>query len=146
MNNNNQGFVMSSTISTATLTAQSNGVATLGSAIVMTSSIVIILLLLFVGILAALVMMSLTPPRTRLEFAGMLSMAVASSCFGGPLVIEYYELVNLSMTAQLGICFMVAAPAWLVARIIANQLSKYRDAKSPVDSIGRDIKKIKKWF
>ena len=131
---------MSSTISAATITAQSPAVATIGSTIVITGSLMIMAALLIVGVLAALVMMALTPPRTHLEFAGMLSMAVSSSFLGGPLVVEYLQLGYLSLVAQLGVCFMTAAPAWLVARIVANQLARWRDAKNPISSITKDIR------
>jgi hypothetical protein len=138
--NKQQGLSMSATISGATLTTNSNVAAGIGGAIVITGTFVIIAALIAVGVLAALVTMALTPPRTRTEFGGMLALAVASSLFGGPLAIEWFQLGWLSQTAQLGICFIVAAPAWLIARIIANQLGKWRDAKSPIREITNDLR------
>lgn len=101
---------------------------------------------LLVGIFAALVMMALTPPQTRLEVFGMGATAFASSLFVGPLVIEAYGFGHYSFQAQLGICFMCAAPAWMLWSIVRVVLQRWRDSKSPVDAIGKDIKKIKKWF
>ena len=144
MSKHDPGITMSSTISVATITAQSPVAATIGGAIGAISIVTLIVLLLILGILAAVVMMALTPPRSHLEFAGMLSLAVSSSCFGGPLVIEYLQLGWLSMTSQLGICFITAAPAWLVARIVANQLARWRDAKNPLRTITRDVREARR--
>jgi predicted permease len=101
---------------------------------------------ILVGILAAFVMMALTPPQTRLQVFGMGAAAFASSFFVGPLVIEAYGFSHYSFQAQLGICFMCAAPAWTIWSIVSVVLKKWRDSKNPVDAIGKDIKKIKKWF
>lgn len=101
---------------------------------------------LLVGVLAALVMIALTPPQTKIELFGMVASAFASSLFVGPLVIEAYGFTKYGLQAKLGICFMCAAPAWLVWSVVRTVLQKWRDAKDPVDSIGKDIKKIKKWF
>lgn len=125
-------------------TPQLTVAATIGGAIGAISIVTLIILLLILGILAAVVMMALTPPRSHLEFVGMLSLAVSSSCFGGPLVIEYLQLGWLSMTSQLGICFITAAPAWLVARIVANQLARWRDAKNPLRTITRDVREARR--
>ena len=101
---------------------------------------------LFVGILAALVMVALTPPNTKTELFGMVASAFASSLFVGPLVIEAYGFGHYGLQAQLGICFMCAVPAWLLWSVVRVIIQKWRDSKNPVDAIGKDIKKIKKWF
>lgn len=101
---------------------------------------------LFVGVLAALVMLALTPPRTKMELFGMVASAFASSFFVGPLVIEAYGFSHYSFQSQLGICFMCAVPAWLLWSVVRVVIQKWRDSKNPVDAIGKDIKKIKKWF
>jgi len=110
------------------------------------SSLIVFSGWLLVGIFAALVMMALTPPQTRLEVFGMGATAFASSLFVGPLVIEAYGFAHYSFQAQLGICFMCAAPAWMLWSIVRVIFQKWRDSKSPVDAISKDIKKIKKWF
>ena len=101
---------------------------------------------LLVGVLAALVMIALTPPKTKLELFGMVASAFASSLFVGPLVIEAYGFTGYGLQAQLGICFMCAVPAWLLWSVVRVIIQKWRDSKNPVDAIGKDIKKIKKWF
>jgi len=141
---NKQGIPMSDAISAATLTTHSSTAATIGSALVITSTFALIAVLIVVGVLAALVMMALTPPRSGLEFAGMLAMAVSTSVFGGPLAIEWLSLGWLSIHAQIGFCFIAAAPAWLVARIVANQLSRWRDAKNPIGTITRDVREARR--
>lgn len=101
---------------------------------------------LLVGVLAALVMMALTPPNTKTELVGMVASAFASSLFVGPLVIEAYGFSHYSLQSQLGICFMCAVPAWLLWSVVHVIIQKWRDSKNPVDAISKDIKKIKKWF
>lgn len=100
----------------------------------------------FVGVLAVLVMIALTPPKTKTELFGMVASAFGSSLFIGPLVIEAYGFSHYSLQAQLGICFMCAVPAWLLWSVVRVIIQKWRDSKNPVDAIGKDIKKIKKWF
>lgn len=101
---------------------------------------------LLVGVLAALVMISLTPPRTKMELFGMVASAFGSSLFVGPLVIEAYGFSHYTLQSQLGICFVCAVPAWLLWSVVRVIIQKWRDSKNPVDAIGKDIKKIKKWF
>lgn len=100
----------------------------------------------FVGVLAALVMIALTPPNTKTELFGMVASAFGSSLFIGPLVIEAHGFSHYSLQSQLGICFMCAVPAWLLWSVVRVIIQKWRDSKNPVDAIGKDIKKIKKWF
>lgn len=101
---------------------------------------------IFIGVLSALVMIALTPPRTKIELFGMVASAFAASLFIGPLVIEAYGYAHYGIQAQLGICFMCAVPAWLIWSIVRVILQKWRDAKDTIASIGRDIKKIKRWW
>ena len=110
------------------------------------SSMLVFSAWLFVGVLAALVMIALTPPNTKTELFGMVASAFGSSLFIGPLVIEAYGFSHYSLQAQLGICFMCAVPAWLLWSVVRVIIQKWRDSKNPVDAIGKDIKKIKKWF
>ena len=101
---------------------------------------------LLVSVLAVLVMISLTPPRTKMELFGMVASAFGSSLFVGPLVIEAYGFSHYTLQSQLGICFVCAVPAWLLWSVVRVIIQKWRDSKNPVDAIGKDIKKIKKWF
>jgi len=101
---------------------------------------------LLVGVLAVLVMISLTPPQTKMELLGMVASAFASSFFVGPLVIEAYGFSHYTFQSQLGICFVCAVPAWMLWSVVRVVIQKWRDSKNPIDAIGKDIKKIKKWF
>jgi hypothetical protein len=101
---------------------------------------------LLVGVLAALVMIALTPPRTRVELFGMVASSFGSSLFIGPLIIEAYQLTHYSFQAQMGICFMCAAPAWLMWSVVRTIIQRWRDSKNPVGAIGKDIKRIKSWW
>lgn len=100
--------------------------------------------LLIVAVLAAVLMMALTPPRTKLETAGMISAAFGNSYLVGPWVIENYGLTSLSFQAQLGVCFCMAAPAWLLWRIVSNQLARWRDSKNPLGTISRDVRQARR--
>ncbi len=95
---------------------------------------------LIVGILAACVGMAMTPPKTRSELVGMIAASFGSSLFVGPLVIEYYNLTSLSFQAQLGVCFMVAASAWLGWCVVVRQFDRWRKAKNPASTIRRDMR------
>lgn len=97
--------------------------------------------LMFVGALGAVVAMALTPPKTRTELIGMLAASFGSSLFVGPLVIEYLNLTHYGFQAQLGICFMVAAPAWLGWCVISRQFDRWRNAKNPAKTIRGDLKR-----
>jgi predicted permease len=99
-----------------------------------------------VGILGALVMIALTPPRTKKELLGMVASSFGSSLFIGPLIIEAYGLTHYSFQSQLGICFMCAAPAWLLWGVVRTIIQKWRDSKDPVGKISRDVKRIKSWW
>lgn len=95
---------------------------------------------LLVGLIATIMALGLTPPRSRLEMCGMVAASFGSSLFLGPLAIEYCGLTGYGFQAQLGVCFMVAAPAWLLWRIVSNQLARWRDAKNPIQVITKDIR------
>lgn len=97
--------------------------------------------LLLAGALGAIVAMALTPPKTRFELMGMLAASFASSLFVGPLVIEYLNLTHYGFQAQLGICFMVAAPAWLGWCVVSRQFERWRKARNPIGTIRRDTKR-----
>lgn len=100
--------------------------------------------LLLVFVLAVLVMMAMTPPRSARELAGMLAVSLAHSVMVGPLVIEYMGWTGWSFQAQLCVCFCMAAPGWLLWRIVSNQLARWRDAKNPISSIAADVRSAKR--
>jgi len=97
--------------------------------------------LLLVGALGAVVAMALTPPKTRTELMGVLAASFGSSLFVGPLVIEYCGLTGYSFQAQLGVCFMVAAPAWPGWCVVSRQFDRWRKARNPINTIRGDIKR-----
>lgn len=100
--------------------------------------------LLVVFVLAALVMMAMTKPRSSQEMAGMLAAAFAHSMLAGPWVIEYMGWTTMSFQAQLCVVFCMAAPGWLLWRIVFNQLARWRDAKNPIQSIAADMGSAKR--
>lgn len=96
--------------------------------------------LLVVFVLAALVMMAMTKPRSSQEMAGMLAAAFAHSMLAGPWVIEYMGWTTMSFQAQLCVVFCMAAPGWLLWRIVFNQLARWRDSKNPISVITKVIR------
>ena len=71
----------------------------------------------------------------------MCGFCVTAMMFVGPLVIEYYGLTGYSFQAQLGVCFMVAAPAWLGWCVVSRQFERWRKARNPINTIRRDVKR-----
>lgn len=100
--------------------------------------------LLLVFVLAVLVMMAMTPPRSARELAGMLAVSLAHSVMVGPLVIEYMGWSSWSFQAQLCVCFCMAAPGWLLWRIVSNQLARWRDSRNPIGAITKDIRQARR--
>ncbi|MDH1499355.1 hypothetical protein [Comamonas terrigena] len=85
--------------------------------------------------LAAIVVMCITPPRTRSELAVALISTLVSSLSLGSGVVIYFELhklmsatdINLQVAALLslgGILFTCGLPGWAVVRWIFNALAK----------------------
>lgn len=75
----------------------------------------------FVAILAAVVVMAMTLPKTVREFVvAMISTTVASLC-GGAFVVRWLEIGHwanddVGMVAIGGLIFVCGLPAWVVVR------------------------------
>lgn len=133
--------MMTDPTATAACGAASTGLSVNLTGVLTTCGLMIVgSALLVVFVLAALVMMAMTKPRSSQEMAGMLAAAFAHSVLAGPLMIEYMGWTSMSLQAQLCVCFCMAAPGWLLWRIVINQLARWRDAKNPISVITKDIR------
>lgn len=83
--------------------------------------------------LAAIVVMLMTPPRSKREWAVGLICTVLGSICGGAAVISYFHLQMWMQTpeglvAVLGLVFACGLPAWAIVRWVFTWLIKRRDA------------------
>lgn len=96
----------------------------------------------FVAILAAVVVMAMTLPKTVREFAvAMISTTVASLC-GGAFVVRWLEIGHwanddVGMVAIGGLIFVCGLPAWVVVRawFAWSEAKKDRQIDEIVDAV-----------
>lgn len=101
----------------------------------------------FVAILAAVVVMAMTLPKTVREFVvAMISTTVASLC-GGAFVVRWLEIGHwanddVGMVAIGGLIFVCGLPAWVVVRawFAWSEAKKDRQIDEIVDAV-RDAKR-----
>lgn len=86
----------------------------------------------FVAVLAAVVVMAMTLPKTVREFCvAMISTAISSLC-GGAFVIRWLEIGHwanddLGMIALGGVVFVCGLPAWVMVRASFKWAETRRD-------------------
>ncbi|WP_417480427.1 hypothetical protein [Maricaulis maris] len=96
----------------------------------------------FVAILAAVVVMAMTLPRTVREFVvAMISTTVASLC-GGAFVVRWLEIGHwanddVGMVAIGGLIFVCGLPAWVLVRALFawSEAKKDRQIVEIVDAV-----------
>lgn len=94
------------------------------------------------AVLAAIVVMAMTLPRTVREFAvAMISTTVSSLC-GGAFVVRWLDIAHWAhddagMVALGGIVFVCGLPAWLIVRSLFawSEAKKDRQITEIVDAI-----------
>lgn len=79
--------------------------------------------------LAAIVVMCITEPRTRKEWAVALISTVMSSIGGGAAVIVHFGLQSwaqdpFGLVAMLGLVFACGLPGWALVRFLFNYITK----------------------
>ena len=95
--------------------------------------------------LATIVVMVMTLPRNRGEWAVALISTVVASLCGGAAAIQYFGLAGWMTTtngamALGGIYFSCGLPGWAIVRWVFNFINKRRDADLPqVVSDMRDV-------
>lgn len=82
--------------------------------------------------MAALVVMAMSPPRSRREMFVALVSTVISSLSGGSLAISYWELHAMMTDAVgafgvLGIVFACGLPAWILVRALFSWSESKKD-------------------
>jgi len=95
--------------------------------------------------LASAVVMLMTPPRSKREWAVGLISTLVSSIGGGAAVIEYFALHDwvrsqIGLLAMGGLIFACGLPGWAIVRWIFNFIEKNRDAS--IDEIANDVKEM----
>ena len=95
--------------------------------------------------LAAVVVMLMTPPRSKSEWAvGLISTVVSSVC-GGAVVVERFALHEwvysvTGLCALGGVIFACGLPGWALVRWIFNFVDQRRDAS--IDEVAKEVKEI----
>lgn len=96
--------------------------------------------------LAAIVVMCMTPPRSKREWAVGIISTVIGSIAGGAFVIEHYQLQHWfestsGLMVVLGLVFACGVPAWAVVRWTFNWINKRHgsDLGEVVADVRRDI-------
>lgn len=82
--------------------------------------------------LAAIVVMCMTPPRSKREWAVGLISTVVGSIAGGAAVIQHYGLHSwmqepAGLVAVLGLVFGCGLPAWAIVRWLFTWIERRRD-------------------
>jgi hypothetical protein len=95
--------------------------------------------------LAAVVVMLMTPPRNKREWAVGLISTVVSSVGGGAVVIQYFGFhtwVNstIGLMAMGGLIFACGLPGWALVRWLFNFIDAHRD--DSIDKVAKDVKEI----
>ncbi len=95
--------------------------------------------------LAAVVVMLMTPPRDKREWAVGLISTVVSSIGGGAMTVEYLQLHHwafstVGLCALGGLMFACGLPGWALVRWVFNFIGKRRNAS--IDEVARDVKEM----
>ena len=82
--------------------------------------------------LAAIVVMCMTPPRSKSEWTVGLISTVVGSIGGGAFVIRYFSLQSWmlevdGLLAVLGIVFACGLPGWAIVRWVYTWMERRRD-------------------
>lgn len=84
------------------------------------------------GILAGVVAMALTLPKTTKEFAARLVVTVITSIMVGPFTVDlvkaYLPFIQLTTRSEYALAFLTGVPAWLIWSWVINRLEAGQDA------------------
>lgn len=94
--------------------------------------------------LATIVVMAMTPPRTRRELAVALIATVVASLGGGAAVIQHFGLAGWmgstnGAMALGGVYFSCGLPGWAVVRWLFNFIERRRD--KDIAEIAAEVRK-----
>jgi hypothetical protein len=96
--------------------------------------------------LAAIVVMCMTHPRSKREWAVGIISTVVGAIAGGAAVIQHFSLQAwtqdyIGLVAVLGVAFICGLPAWTLVRSIFTYLEKQKD--KDIVEIAKDVKDLK---
>lgn len=96
----------------------------------------------FVAVLAAVVVMAMTLPKTPREFVVALISTVVSSIGGGAFVIRWLEIGHwaqddVGLIGLMGVVFVCGLPAWVLVRALFawSESKKDRQITEIVDAV-----------
>jgi len=95
--------------------------------------------------LAAIVVMLMTPPRHKREWAVGLISTVVSSIGGGAAMVQYFGLEQwvhsgVGLVAMFGLIFACGLPGWALVRAVFTYLGK-QEGKG-IDEVIKDTKDL----
>jgi phage shock protein PspC (stress-responsive transcriptional regulator) len=93
------------------------------------------------GVAAGVVAMAITLPKSTSEFFRRLLVTVLTSVLAGPIFIEVYGFDSYTLRSQVGICFLIGVPSWLIMSYIVHWLEKSKN-KTPQE-IADEIRKLR---
>lgn len=93
------------------------------------------------GVAAGVVAMAITLPKSTSEFCRRLLVTVLTSVLAGPIFIEMYGFDSYTLRSQVGICFLIGVPSWLIMSYIVHWLEKSKN-KTPQE-IADEIRKLR---
>lgn len=96
----------------------------------------------FVAVLAAIVVMAMTLPKTAREFVVALISTVVASIGGGAFVIRWLEIGHwaqddVGLIGLMGVVFVCGLPAWVLVRALFawSESKKDRQITEIVDAV-----------
>ena len=93
--------------------------------------------------LATIVVMLMTPPRSTRDWAVGFISTVVTGIGGGAIAVQYFRLQEWvdSVTGRValgGLIFGCGLPGWAIARWVFNFIEKNRDAG--IDDVAKDVR------
>lgn len=94
--------------------------------------------------LAAIVVMSMTPPQSKKEWRVGITSTVVGSIGGGAILVRYLGIQHwaedpIGLIALLCVIFTCGLPAWAIVRALFRYLDKHKD--DDLVEMAEDVKK-----
>ncbi len=95
--------------------------------------------------LATIVVMLMTPPRSTREWAVRVISTVVTEFGGGAIAVQYFRLEEWAnsvtgLVALGGLIFGCGLPGWAIVRWVFNFIDKNRGAR--IDEIAKEVKEV----
>ena len=97
------------------------------------------------ALLATIVVMLMTPPRSMREWAVGLISTVVTGIGGDAIAVQYFRLQEwvdsvIGLVALGGLIFGCGLPGWAIVRWVFNFIQRNRDAG--IDEVAREVKEV----